>query len=78
MTWFRSSGVLSFFSTLFKVFSCPESNAKLSRTEGLEEQIKKIEDGKGMPHRAFLSSLLKWLRSEEAVLLVLKSVYSRQ
>lgn len=34
ITWFRNSGVFSCFSTLFKVFSCPESNAKLSRTEG--------------------------------------------
>lgn len=52
ITWFRSSGVFSCFSTLFKVFSCPESNAKLSRTEGLEKQMK-MEHGKGMPQRAF-------------------------
>lgn len=78
ITWFRSSGVFSFFRTLFKVFSCPESKAKLSRTEGLEKQIKKIKHGKGMPHRPFLSSSLKWLRSEETTLLVLKSVYPRQ
>lgn len=36
MTWFRNSGVFSCFKTLFRVFNCPESNAKLSRTEGLE------------------------------------------
>lgn len=78
ITWFRNSGVFSCFSTLFKVFSCPESNAKLSRTEGLEKQIKKIEQGKGMPQRGFLSSSLKWLRSEEITLLVFKSVYFRQ
>lgn len=78
ITWFRNSGVFSCFSTLFKVFSCPESNAKLSRTEGLEKQIKKTEQGKGMPQRAFLSSSLKWLRSEEITLLVFKSVYFRQ
>lgn len=35
MTWLRNSGVFSCFKTLFKVFSCPESKAKLSRTEGL-------------------------------------------
>lgn len=38
ITWFRNSGVFSCFSTLFKVFSCPESNAKLSRTEGLRKE----------------------------------------
>lgn len=36
MTWLRSSGVFSCFNTLFSVFSCPESSAKLSSTEGLE------------------------------------------
>lgn len=35
MTWLRNSGVFSCFKTLFRVFNCPESNAKLSRTEGL-------------------------------------------
>lgn len=35
MTWLRKSGVFSCFKTLFKVFNCPESKAKLSRTEGL-------------------------------------------
>lgn len=35
MTWLRNSGVFSCFKTLFRVFSCPESKAKLSRTDGL-------------------------------------------
>lgn len=35
MTWLRNSGVFSCFKTLFRVFNCPESKAKLSRTEGL-------------------------------------------
>lgn len=56
ITWFRNSGVFSCFSTLFKVFSCPESNAKLSRTEGLGKRMKKAEHGKGC-HRWLLSLL---------------------
>lgn len=35
MTWLRNSGVFSCFKTLFRVFNCPDSSAKLSRTEGL-------------------------------------------
>ena len=35
MTWLRNSGVFSCFKTLFRVFNCPESKAKLSRTDGL-------------------------------------------
>lgn len=71
ITWFRNSGVFSCFSTLFKVFSCPESNAKLSRTEGLGKQRKRIEHGKGC-HRWLFFFPLKLLRSEEITLLLLK------
>lgn len=38
MTWLRKDGVFSFLRSLLIVFSCPDSSAKLSNTDGLNSR----------------------------------------